>query len=803
MLKLVRQSGKSLLLEVDSSFTESNEELGTVNYIPIYGTDSSTTDIMQAVIQVRSAPTGSSKLEELVLQCVSSSIRSVAAHDSSPLHHGPTIESFCEMADGVQPDNNFMHAIAAPLSTIVATHMRANVCILQHELESGASRSGGLVGTVYRWHDLGVNADASTTRVDEEKIQSGVHDSLLTKGGFRGKTYTVFKRFATGIIVVESLSRIPTQAVVIFESLMALASALYEQHTLKAAHSIQSYLLHLEQLHTAVHDSNETTDLYTIFETSLKAAFQCKEGSLIQISKTRVSEITEGLKSKEIPLYVDMSDEVRWPEDRLVGMALSTNSVIPCRMGHASMDSPCIYIPVIVLEDCGFALKLVFDTMGKLNEFMEVGRETRLPTAALPSIRDAVRLADAVSKWFLRGIAEKLNEVNSTHSAALLSLNASFSKLLERSLVPPKPSDAQLTNSYSPSKLAHASASTKAYERLAMEIITLNEGLTDADVVTEYRLHWRAREVDFSMTSEVDRADWVTHSAVQSFRAFQGTTTPGFEREDVEDRVVVKASTAGDVLYRLQKKEIEIERLGEGCVLYMLVALTAALEIRLRKPLAEATSIDTIDASVRGAIRSIQHSAQQLLSSTERTIELDESFRTSQRVLEADASLLSVLSDCIFDVYDRSSSELNVNRVEACIKAVHFHLGRFPNIEHVSVEYTSPDGVCCNIGTDSALLFQSPQQASQRFASTGTLRLSYPPKEPTQVAKEFAFECHECHGNFKVLVRDSISESEEQLLDVGVKTVAKVVGRRVYELDKAYRNKKTSKAKSEQLSKKK
>ena len=218
-----------------------------------------------------------------------------------------------------------------------------------------------------------------------------------------------------------------------------------------------------------------------------------------------------------------------------------------------------------------------------------------------------------------------------------------------------------------------------------------------------------------------------------------------------------------------------------------------------------------VDSNAKQAwktLLSIQQLGKLLISLRERIAEGDDITQTLQQKVDMQVSLLNLMRDCVFDIYDQSkaldaSAVTATSRSAKCLQAVQRHLNRLPTVINVTIEFKSPAGQVYNSVTQR-LLEESEARPSPTSGRSSKLWDTKSISESSagdnsRFSRDFVFECHEIQGKITLIFSSPLVDKTEACVSTVVCTLAKLLSRRLYELDKAARNRVYLKSKAEEI----
>lgn len=866
VVKLVVASGKPLLIEATTDEGASrNECASTISYIPVISLsgDSKLKEPTLAIVQFTGLLEKSSRNDELGRRHIVDLVRTVGgvylSHEKRIASYSDYLTAFAQLLQRVESlasGLSFFEHVNSHISFLLAIMMQANVCVLAkvNDGESSNSRvkdlsyngspahksEGGLflAGTVFRWRNFSAVADSSTTYIESSQIpEQGLAAPLPSRpllqpsdsAQTNSKVYSLVHHVGSRVFLVESSERICPQAICQLYTFGTAVSLMSDIYSIKSNNLLCGQQLKLEKLCRNIHNSSSETDVVRLVETHLSSALHCREVTVMRVPRHLIVDIDQARRQKDSSMFSERGTS-NASDAHLAALSLSTDTFLPCKLGTMETQHPTIFIPVIVLdEDPSFAFKIVFERSTDVVNFLEnkkIGSEGSRDPGAM---EDALVVADSVSFWVRRiGYTKKCQDA-AEYASAAFELSTAFSRLFHKSIsrvaadmdvesvvssptkdftfTPAKQLFSPKTRS-PPSKRVSASTPLEA---LAYEIVEHNDSLRVAQsIVLEFRLHW----IHPQCGDVFEERGWVTHASVlrepTMVLSASKLNGQGDSSRFFPSSVLLESSKSPNTLGSMERKQIAVlPSSSSGCVIYMYLAADSVLEINLSKLVFSGAylmdgvylggrSLTSESAAITKAwecLLSIQKSGAYLLNSFERRDDAIDHLKRTQRFVEDETQQLSVLKECVYDVYGQSASDFKGDRVEGSLRAVQFHLGRLPGVVSVAIVYKSPTGDEFNS------LLQTMIPSSTIESSAGMQRLSVE-QDFLNGSVVYPFDCHDVKG--KILLKYSNETiPDDSSMDAVGKSIAKILGRRIYELNKAAKNRTVLKGKSEELSRKK
>ena len=809
-MKLVLESGKPLVLE---------EEMGEgtlYSYVPVVEM-SKNEEVVLAVIQYRySALTENDKL---IRQHTESCVRRVGMLVKTNLKWSSavtavTLPSRLTELKGLSAED-FIGQRAPHISQTLSEMIHANVCILipsddRSSLEDNSSRGKGgdviYTGTVCRWLSNAAVLDkaAFSTTVSASNFCSGyfVRPSLLGTNN-DGCVYVVLRILGEHLLVVESTERFYSEKIRYIESFATLISSLRAQHTLSCEHQFLSRKAILQEgIISILTAENEDALHASLFKHFSDVFEETGHWELIWVDRAAIANI-DALRRKKLGfLSSEVDDFSRQTMNNVCAWCLSSGSPITAREGVDGSRVPLAFIPIVLKNENGLALVVRFDSVMSLNRFM-VASHDLYTCHGSPNIDDIIRVCKTVSAQYeALHLRQKCNYEHKSISSVMMICKC-ISKLIEEC-------SGFHEGKHEGNYLATPHGTMSYTEKLAQSIMEFNQKL-EPDIVREFKLHWR--DSHLNDTSQGDQPQWMSHTRLPSNSKIRSPhpSSPGQSFQNTS--FVLNISPASDLLQSLGRNAVEIVSNSSEWSVFFVISESVALEMQLAASIfgdelidgtpnfkAGDNDADDMNVLIQDAMRFLFTPVQTLIFTIEKLSEDEQMFLKTRSTTDSERAAMDILSDCIFDIYDHSTADLESSRTDACIQAAHFHLCRLPTMSKIDIEYISPNGQVHSIFHQPYLSSPSPMTKTL-FKTFSTSKIDAPYDASNTL--EVPFECHGIKGKITAVYGIDDLSAGESIVRLVTKIVAKVLSRRIYELDKSYRNKSNQKKQSEELSRRK
>lgn len=796
MVKLVWQSGKPL-------FIEDEAKVGmNYGYIPVIE-KSKSNDLVIAIVQLHYP--SNSGADERFRRHVEGAIRAVGrsvkkSQLSVSFHSNASLSSKLAVFEGDCHGKDFFEAKSRQISDVLSSALRADVCLMRKENSQSAYEVDSVyyVGAVFRWRSGEVIPDNTTTTIPASVVQEyseGAYGRRSLLGQQRNNTgaNVVIRTVDEHLLVVESNERMNSANLALIDVFSPLLSSLGKQHYLRHECSSLNIKLAVQKGLNSILTATTEESLYDfiskMFATTLGSS---QSYDLVWVDERAISE-ADSLRKRL--LAAGFSSQSK---QSLCALCLSSGAPIASREAVDGLKGPMAFVPVLLASDRGLAIVIIFDSSSSLNRFMAPEQEKNIISSF--NADELMRLSSIIADKYQSLKHMERHDSFRRCVSAMTKIHSSVSKFI-----------ADCCGMKDRTRLESTLAQPLSQvETLALCIIEHNLHLHSDDVVREFRLHWQEAE-------SRDQAVWMSHTSlpVNSKVRSPHATSPG-DRFQSASLVFNPSPAASETLNSMAEEGTKFVSTDEDFSVFVSVSSSVVLEIKLFddvKPVildiisADWKNDDNLKGLFEKTLMSLQTSLKMLFSTWEKSSEQELEFMKTQSTAEAERIAMDILSDCIFDIYDLSTADLEKSRTDACIQAAHFHLSRLSAARHVDIEYISPSGQVHSIFQKSYPRSPSPITqrlydtfSSPKLASLASTKFAQSIGNPS-VSQEIAFECHDIKGKITVaLDPDSLGASEESTKLVS-KIVAKVLSRRLYELDKSYRNKVSQKKQSEELSK--